>query len=101
MRILNIFSCLRILSETTSLSFTEQKNTKNEWMILRKNRLYELQKINFSYELYLNDICFVEYCFKIIAINELIILKWIKKKKIVFTIMKSTNALILYWINNQ
>ncbi len=81
MRILNIFSRLNILSETTSLFFTEQKNTKNEWMILKKNRIYELQKINFSYELYLNDICFVEYCLKIVAINELITLKWDKKKR--------------------
>jgi hypothetical protein len=101
MRILNIFSRLKILSETTSLSFIEQKNTKNEWVTLRKNRIYELQEINFSYELYLNDICFVEYCLKIVAINELITLKWNKKKKIVFTTMRSTNALILYWINNQ
>ncbi len=101
MRILSIFSCLKILSETTSLSFTEQENTKNEWVTLRKNRLYELQEINFSYELYLNDICFVEYCFKIDAINELITLKWVKRKKIVFTIMKSTNALISYWVNIQ
>ncbi len=101
MRILNIFSRLNILSKTTSLSFIEQKNTKNEWMTLKKNRIYELQEINFSYELYLNDICFVEYCFKIVAINELITLKWNKRKKIVFTTMKSTNVLILYWINNQ
>jgi hypothetical protein len=80
MRILYIFSRLRILSETTSLSFIEQKNTKNEWMILKKNRIYELEKIKFLYELYLNDICFVEYYFKIVAINELITLKWNKKK---------------------
>jgi hypothetical protein len=100
-RILSIFSRLKILSETTSLSFTEQENTKNEWVTLKKNRIYELQEINFLYELYLNDICFVEYCLKIVAINELITLKWNKKKKIVFMTMRSTNALILYWINNQ
>jgi hypothetical protein len=100
MRILNIFSRLNILSETTSLSFIEQENTNNEWVILKKNRIYELQEINFSYELYLNDICFVEYYLKIVAINELITLKWNKRKKIVFTIMRSTNAMILYWINN-
>jgi hypothetical protein len=100
-RILNIFSRLSILLKTTSLSFIEQENTKNEWVTLKKNRMYELQEINFSYELYLNDICFVEYCLKIVAINKLITLKWNKKKKIVFTTMKSTNALILYWVNNQ
>jgi hypothetical protein len=75
MRILNIFSRLKILSKTTSLFFIKQENTKNEWMSLEKNRIYELQKINFSYELYLNNIYFVEYCFKIITINKLIALK--------------------------
>jgi hypothetical protein len=81
--------------------FIEQENMKNEWITLRKNRLYELQKVNSSYELHLNDICSVDNCFKIIAINELITLKWIKNEKIVFTTMKSTNALILYWMNRQ
>ncbi len=101
MRILSIFSRLRILSKTKSLLFIEQENMKNEWITLRKNRLYELQKVNSSYELHLNDICSVDNCFKIIAINELITLKWIKNEKIVFTTMKSTNALILYWMNRQ
>jgi hypothetical protein len=101
MRILNIFSRLKTLSTTKSILFFEQENMKNEWIILRKNRSYELQKINSSYELYLNDICFVDNCLKMIAINELITLKWIKNEKIVFTAMRSTNALILYWINKQ
>jgi hypothetical protein len=101
MRILNIFSRLKTLSATKSLSFTNDENIKNEWITLIDKKTYELKMTNSSYELHIENICSIENCFKMKTINILITRTWNENEKTIFITMRSTNALILYWVNSN
>ena len=103
LRVLSFFSRLEILNAIKHLEYKELKNrsSKNEWVKNCSSSLliYELKMINSSYELNIQVICDHKYCSKIATINHLIDRRWNKREKIVFVTMKSTNALILYWVS--
>ncbi len=101
MRVLSTFSRLSTLSNTASLKFTNIENIDfvHNWVKMILNRLYELQSTNSSYEKHIEEICAFENPSKIKTIHDLITKEWDSKKKAMFCIMSSTNALILYWVN--
>jgi hypothetical protein len=101
MRVFSTFLRLSTLSNTASLKFTNMKNIDFDynWVRMIFNRLYELQTIDFFYKKHIEDIYAFENSLKIKIIHALITKTWELKKKTVFCIISSINALILYWVN--
>ena len=72
LQILSIFLWLRKLVITKSLIFLNTKNWENNWVHIKQENLYELEKCDFSYEKHIMNICSEDYCSKIAVINNLI-----------------------------
>jgi hypothetical protein len=98
MRVFSTFLRLSTLSNTASLKFIDMKNIDfdHNWVRMIFNQLYELQTIDSLYKRHIEDICTFENSLKIKIIHALITKTWELEKKIVFCIINSINALILY-----
>ncbi len=81
--------------------FSEVEDWNKKYVCFETNHLYDLKRVKSFYEKHIFKVIFEMNCIKIKAINELINHVWDKNEKIVFCIMNSMNALILYWISDK
>ncbi len=101
LRVLSTFLRLEQLSETQSLAFSEVEDWDKRYVHFETNHLYDLKQVESLYEKHILNIIFKMNCSKIKVINMLINDVWDKNEKIVFCIMSSTNALVLYWVSDK
>ena len=102
MRILSSFPRLGTLDKTRRLSYTgkEDRNADNGWIKPVGGRLYELQRTNSPYEVFIRDVCAPANCPKSAALNQLMDEAWEPGEKACFATMGPTNALLLYWVSD-
>ena len=96
LKILNIFSTFAFNSKTKDFQWTEKELIVQKWTKKIRNDLNNLTKMNSSYERQIETFIDSWYTSKIAEIKRIIDLRSLKK--IVFVIMNSINAMILYWI---
>ncbi len=101
LKVLSTFLHLEQLSEIQLLAFSEEEDWKKRYVHFETDHFYDLKRVEFLYKKHILEIIFEMNCIKIKVINEFINHVWNKNEKIVFCIMSSMNALILYWVSDK
>ncbi len=100
LQVLSTFSMLKILKDTKNLTLLRIEDCQKGWICNQSSHLYNLVSCDSSYKVHVAEICSNHNFIKIAAINNLLQVKWNSGKKTVFCTMRSTVALIVYWVSH-